>query len=61
MYTSVMCDNDPFGPSHLESVSLSVLWGLHGHMFRKHVGDVVPGVTVQTLFQPLLVQVVAFG
>lgn len=32
---------------------------LHRHVFRKHVGDVVPWVAIKTLFQPLLVKVVA--
>lgn len=37
------------------------LSGLHWHVFREHVGDVVPGVAIQTLLQPLLVQVVSWG
>lgn len=32
---------------------------LHGHVFGKHVGDVIPRVTVQTLLQPLLVKIMA--
>ena len=32
---------------------------LHGHVFWEHVGDVIPGVAIETLLQPLLVQVVS--
>lgn len=33
--------------------------GLHGHVLREHIGNVIPGVAIQTLLQPLLVQVVS--
>lgn len=41
------------------SVSHPAMWGLHGHMLREHIGDVIPWVAVQTLFQPLLIQVMS--
>lgn len=32
---------------------------LHGHVFREHIRDVVPWVAIETLLQPLLVQIVS--
>lgn len=43
------------------SMSQCVRLGLHGHVFREHIGDVVPGVPVQTLFQPFLVKVMTWS
>lgn len=33
---------------------------LHWHVFWEHIGDIVPGVAIQTLLQSLLVQVVSW-
>lgn len=40
-----------------------LIWSLrlHGHVLWEHIRDVIPGVTVQTLLQPLLVQIVSWG
>lgn len=61
-------------PSHSKVLFVAVPWAgscrpdmrlgqscrvSHGHVLWQDVGDVVPGVPVQTLLQPLLVQVVA--